>query len=106
MRRETNEDSKHKTKCDGYVLILGLSMNTNNELNLSLCQYINEIIDKYFAHVDTCEAANLYQMILQEVEVPLFKAVMKHTQGNVSKAAGILGINRGTLRKKLKECNF
>ena len=37
-----------------------------------------------------------------EVEEPLFKAVMDYTQGNQSQAAGILGINRGTLRKKLK----
>ena len=37
-----------------------------------------------------------------EVERPLFKAVMEYTDGNQSQAAGILGINRGTLRKKLK----
>jgi Fis family transcriptional regulator, factor for inversion stimulation protein len=40
---------------------------------------------------------------MREVEEPLFKVVMCHVQGNQSRAATILGINRGTLRKKLKE---
>jgi Fis family transcriptional regulator, factor for inversion stimulation protein len=41
--------------------------------------------------------------VMREVEEPLFKVVMGHAQGNQSRAATILGINRGTLRKKLKE---
>ena len=49
---------------------------------------------------DSCEP--LGQLVIGEVERPLFKAVMDYTQGNQSQAAGILGINRGTLRKKLR----
>jgi Fis family transcriptional regulator len=64
---------------------------------------IHEVIEKYFSGMDTNEAANLYQIILQEIEIPLFKTAIKHTGGNISKAATILGVNRGTLRKKLKE---
>jgi len=41
-------------------------------------------------------------MLLAEVEAPLFKTTLEHTNGNQSQAAEILGINRGTLRKKLK----
>jgi Fis family transcriptional regulator len=41
-------------------------------------------------------------MLMTEVEVPLLKATLAHTNGNQSRAAEILGINRGTLRKKLK----
>jgi Fis family transcriptional regulator len=44
----------------------------------------------------------LYDLVIGEVERPLFQAVMDYTQGNQSQAAGILGINRGTLRKKLR----
>jgi len=44
----------------------------------------------------------LYDLVIGEVERPLFKAVMDYTHGNQSQAAGILGINRGTLRKKLR----
>ena len=42
-------------------------------------------------------------MVLKETEAPLFKSVMKYTENNQSSAAMILGINRGTLRKKLKQ---
>jgi Fis family transcriptional regulator len=41
-------------------------------------------------------------MFLQEVETPLLETVMAYVRGNQSKAAELLGINRGTLRKKLK----
>jgi Fis family transcriptional regulator len=47
--------------------------------------------------------AQLYDLVMREVEEPLFKIVMGHVHGNQSRAATILGINRGTLRKKLKE---
>ena len=46
---------------------------------------------------------DLYQLVIGEVEKPLFKAVLRYTNGNQSEAAEILGINRGTLRKKLKQ---
>ena len=41
--------------------------------------------------------------MLREIEEPLFRTVLSHADGNQSQAAEILGINRGTLRKKLKE---
>lgn len=46
---------------------------------------------------------DLYAMVLGEVEAPLLEIVMSHADGNQSRAAEILGINRGTLRKKLKQ---
>ena len=45
---------------------------------------------------------NLYQIILEEVEAPLFRTVMELTRYNQSKAARVLGVSRGTLRTKLK----
>ena len=47
--------------------------------------------------------ARLYQLVLREVELPLFRSVMDYAEGNQSRAATILGINRGTLRKKLRD---
>lgn len=64
---------------------------------------VREALEEYFAYLDGHKVTHLYEMVLKEVEIPLFKAVMKHTKNNQSNAAAILGINRGTLRKKLKQ---
>ncbi len=45
--------------------------------------------------------ANLYRLVLSEVERPLFEKVLEYTNGNQSKASEILGITRSTLKKKL-----
>ena len=45
---------------------------------------------------------NVYDLMLSCIEEPLFKAILNRTRGNQSKAAILLGISRGTLRKKLK----
>lgn len=45
---------------------------------------------------------NLYQLIVEEIEAPLFRTVMELTRYNQSKAARVLGVSRGTLRTKLK----
>lgn len=47
--------------------------------------------------------SNLYELILAEVEAPLLEAVMEYTKNNQSRAAILLGLSRGTLRKKLKQ---
>jgi len=57
----------------------------------------------YFKRLDGHAPANVYQMVMEQIEVPLLKAIMHFTRGNQCKAAIILGISRGTLRKKLKQ---
>jgi len=49
---------------------------------------------------------NVYDMVLQCIEIPLLETVMQHAKGNQSKAAEILGLNRNTLRKKLAQYNL
>ena len=61
-----------------------------------------EALDSYFATLNGHKPGQLYDLVLREVEEPLFKAVLDYAAGNQSRAADILGINRGTLRKKLK----
>ena len=46
---------------------------------------------------------NLYQVALREFEIPLFEQVMKHCDGNQTRAAALLGLHRSTLRKKLRD---
>ena len=67
-----------------------------------LRKHTEEALNQYFKSLNGDRPGELYDLVLGEVEEPLFKAVMDYTHGNQSQAAGILGINRGTLRKKLK----
>lgn len=70
--------------------------------NKPLRRHTEEALSQYFTALNGDRPGDLYDLVLGEVEEPLFRAVMEFTQGNQSQAAGILGINRGTLRKKLK----
>lgn len=67
-----------------------------------LRKHTEEALQQYFKSLNGDRPGDLYGFVLSEVEEPLFRTVMEYTQGNQSQAAGILGINRGTLRKKLK----
>ena len=62
---------------------------------------VQQALEKYFAHLDGHKPANLYAMVLKETEIPLIKATLKHANNNQTIAADILGISRGTLRKKI-----
>ena len=67
-----------------------------------LHEHTEDALNVYFANLNGDSPGDLYDLVIGEVERPLFKAVMDYTDGNQSQAACILGINRGTLRKKLK----
>ncbi len=58
---------------------------------------------RYLDELDGHECSDLYAMVMNEVEHPLLQTVMEHAGGNQSRAAELLGINRSTLRKKLRE---
>ena len=62
----------------------------------------DKALKHYFKNLNGYKPVELYQLVIGEVEKPLFRTVMNYTGGNQSEAAEILGINRGTLRKKLK----
>lgn len=72
-------------------------------LPMPLRDHAERALTDYFASLDGHRPARLYDLVIREVEEPLFRAVLDHCDGNQSRAAGILGINRGTLRKKLRE---
>lgn len=67
-----------------------------------LHKHTEDALNQYFDSLNGDRPGDLYDLVIGEVERPLFKAVMDYTDGNQSQAAGILGINRGTLRKKLR----
>lgn len=64
---------------------------------------VSKSLRKYFQELDGEKPTEVYSMVLKEVELPLLEIVMKECNENQSKASKILGMNRGTLRSKLKE---
>lgn len=72
----------------------------------TLSAMTGEAVNGYFKKLNGHKPGDLYQLVLGEVEKPLLRAVLDYTNGNQSEAAEILGINRGTLRKKLRIYNL
>ncbi len=70
--------------------------------NQPLHDSVRQSLENYLGQLKGELPANLYELILGEVEAPLMDAVMEYTKGNQSRAAIVLGLSRGTLRKKLK----
>lgn len=64
---------------------------------------IRESLEAYFKDLRGAEPHSIYDMVIQVVEKPLLDVVMQHADGNQSRAAEWLGINRNTLRRKLLE---
>ena len=74
--------------------------------NKPLSEQVRKAMKKYFATLGDAAPANIYEMVMTEVEQELLKAVMKYANYNQSKAANVLGLNRATLRKKLHRYNI
>ena len=62
---------------------------------------VRDSLEQYFKDLRGAEPHSLHDMIIAAVEKPLLEVVMKHADGNQSKAADWLGVNRNTLRRKL-----
>ena len=63
---------------------------------------VEKALRRYFQHVEDEPVTDLQRMVMSEVEAPLLEAVMRYTRKNQSRASIMLGLNRGTLRTKLK----
>lgn len=63
---------------------------------------VYSLVTRFLAENKTKSIDDLYDMILSEVEPPLLQAVMEKRRGNQLQAAKMLGISRGTIRKKLQ----
>ena len=75
------------------------SAERDNELSLT----VRKMMKQYFKDLDGEKPSGIYNMVVNCVEKPLLEVVMYHAQGNQTRAAELLGINRNTLRKKLLE---
>ena len=81
---------------------LAVAHEQNTKTGQTLRDSVKSTVEAYLKQLDGHPGGQLYDMFQQEVETPLLEAVMAYVRGNQSKAAELLGINRGTLRKKLK----
>lgn len=71
--------------------------------NPSLRNSVRESLRQYFIRLEGQAPVHLYEMVLAEFEQPTIEMVLQYTGQNQSKAAKILGISRGTLRKKMAQ---
>lgn len=71
-----------------------------------LSHAVKHSIRRYLFELEGTQPNNMYELVLRQIEQPLFEAILEHTKGNQSRAAELLGLNRGTLRKKLRSYNL
>lgn len=73
-----------------------------------LCTSVAECMEVYFRTLNghAPKTLNLYDTVLEQVEPPLLRATLDYCDGNQSRAAELLGLNRATLRKKLTQYNI
>ncbi|EET82628.1 transcriptional regulator, Fis family [Acinetobacter radioresistens SK82] len=89
-------------------MIFGLTrMNSKSPIftaqsDVALRIHVDRAVRHYFASLQGEQPSQVYDMVLAEMEKPLLSVVLEYTRGNQTRAAEILGLNRGTLRKKLK----
>jgi Fis family transcriptional regulator, factor for inversion stimulation protein len=74
----------------------------SKRLNGTLKNSTESALEKYFKTLNGTKPDNLYNLVIREVEAPLMKKIMEYTENNQTQASKILGINRTTLRTKLK----
>ena len=75
----------------------------NNHLQKTngLSDNVRDAMNRYFEDLDGQTPNDLYDLVISQVEKPLFESVLYHTRGNMSRASAVLGLNRGTLRNRL-----
>ncbi len=71
-----------------------------NDNEIARC--VRKAMDAYFRDLDGERPAAIYDMVICSVEKPLIETVLARVDGNQTKAAQLLGLNRNTLRKKMK----
>ncbi|MGA7800385.1 MAG: DNA-binding transcriptional regulator Fis [Gammaproteobacteria bacterium] len=76
---------------------------SRRELERPLGDCVKLALEAYFRDLDGHGAADVFRMVLGEVEPAMLQTVMNYAGGNQTRAAEILGITRSTLRKKLKQ---
>ena len=69
----------------------------------NISKAVRRAVEAYIADMEDQEITDLYELVLKEVEAPMLNSVLHYTGNNQSKTAAMLGLSRGTLRKKLRK---
>ena len=77
-------------------------MTTGLKQDSDIADSVRRSLERYFKDLDGTRPRSIYDMVLRNVERPMLEAVLHHADGNQTVAAEMLGINRNTLRKKMK----
>ena len=93
----SDQDFQNKNKDDTN----NMTAQTPTEIS-QLSHAVKHSIRRYLYELDGTLPNDMYDLVLRQIERPLFEAILEHTKGNQSRAAELLGLNRGTLRKKLR----
>ncbi len=80
-----------------------MSTKRSKSADAPLCELVAQSLDRYFKDLNGQPAAELYDLVISQVERPLLEIVLRETRGNISRAAQILGMNRATLRTRLNK---
>ena len=99
----TNAKTAKKTEKDKPKVAKPKALKSKHLKPKPLKESANDSIQNFLDTLDGEPCRDLYAMVIAQVEEPLLTAVMSYTRGNQSKASEMLGLNRGTLRKKLRE---
>ena len=81
-------------------------MNSDTSEESKLSKKVRKYLTRYFKDLDGENTQDLYDIVLAQVEKPMLETVMQHVNHNQTLASQVLGLNRGTLRKKLKQYNM
>ncbi|PIU58105.1 MAG: hypothetical protein COS89_02110 [Deltaproteobacteria bacterium CG07_land_8_20_14_0_80_38_7] len=103
FRRRRTEKILDKGVIHGSDLSVSVAERCNE---LSIHNFIDNKMECFFARLGKQEAFGLYETVINQVEKSLIKRAMKWANGNHIKASRLLGINRNTLRSKIKKLNL
>ncbi|CUX95921.1 DNA-binding protein Fis [Candidatus Mikella endobia] len=90
-------------RLNSKVLTISTVNSKNQVIQKPLRDSVKKALRNYFFQLNGQVVNDLYELLLSEVEQPLLDIVMQYTRGNQTRASQIMGINRGTLRNKLKK---
>jgi Fis family transcriptional regulator len=80
-----------------------IHLDSNATHSIPLSAHVKQAVDLYFVQMKDHDVANLYAIVMNEIEKPLLESALRHCGYNQTKAAKALGLSRSTLRKKLEQ---